>query len=359
MSSKENGNIFDVDEDEKIDDENKDSLYVKRRKLLYMLQYLLENTDEEHYVGANDIIEHLFDKYGIDVDRKTVYADIRLLRAYGDEYGIEIDNKKSTKGFKVNSREFELDELQLIIDCVQATRFITDRKAKALTDKLKKLTSRHNRPILDRRAYVSNRIRNLNDSVFYGVENIHAAIADDTRITFRYFNYNTKKEKEYYKKAYVASPYALIWSDGNYYLMAFEGGKIKHFRVDKMDNIKLTDEKREGKHEFKAINLSERATKVFAMYGGKEERVKLRFQNRYTGVVIDRFGKDIMMIPDDDNHFTIQATVEISPQFFGWLCGLGKGVKLLFPAPVVEQYRAFVNGIAGIYAPDIETNTEK
>ena len=354
-----NNNVFDDEPEEKLEKEFEDALFVKRRKLLYMLQYIMENADEEHYVSANEIIEHLYDEYLIDIDRKTVYADIRLLRAYGYEVGIDIEDKKSTKGYRVLRREFELDELQLIIDCIQATRFITDRKAKELTDKLKKLTSRHNRPILDRRAYVTNRIRNMNNSVFRGVENIHAAIADDKRITFKYFNYNTKKEKEYSKKAYIASPYALLWSDGNYYLMAFEGGKMKHFRVDRMDNIKLTDEKREGKSDFKAINLSERATKVFAMYGGKEERVKLRFSNRLAGVVIERFGSDIMIMPDDGTHFIVNVVVEVSPQFFGWLCGLGKGVKLLFPAPVVEQYRAFVNGIAGMYAPDIETNTAK
>ena len=324
----------------------------KRKKLLYILQYLLENTDDEHYANVTDIIEHLAVEYDIHVDRKTIYADIKLLREYGEQFDIEIDDRKSTKGYRIMSREFELDELQLLIDSVQSSKFITDRKAKVLTDKLKRLTSRHNRRVLDRRAYVANRIRNMNDSVFYFVDNIHAAIADDKKITFRYFTYNAQKEKEYNRKSYIASPFALLWNDGNYYMMAFESGKMKYFRVDRMDNVKLTDEKRSGKGENREIILSERSTKVFAMYGGKEERVSLRFSNHLIGVVIDRFGRDIMMIPDGSKHFTVSVVVEISPQFFGWLCGLGKGVKITFPDEVIEQMKKHVDGIAGMYAPN-------
>jgi predicted DNA-binding transcriptional regulator YafY len=194
----------------------------------------------------------------------------------------------------------------------------------------------------------------MNDSVFYFVDNLHAAIADDKKITFRYFNYNLQKEKEYNKKSYIASPFALLWSDGNYYLMAFEDSKMKHFRVDRMDNVKLSDEKRDGKGEYRTINLSERSPKVFSMYGGKEERVTLRFNRRMIGVVIDRFGRDdIMMIPDGDKHFTLTVDVEISPQFFGWLCGLGKNVKIM-SSEIAEQMKKHIDDIAEMYAPDKE-----
>ena len=223
-----------------------------------------------------------------------------------------------------------------------------------MTDKLKKQTSRHNRSILDRRAFVDNRIRNMNDSAFYGLDNIHAAIAEDKKITFRYFNYNIQKEKKYNKKSYIASPFALLWNDGNHYLLAFESGKMKHFRVDKMDNVKLLDERRYGKEEYNTLRVSERSTKLFSMYGGAEERITLRFSNHLTGVVIDRFGKDIVMRPDGKNHFTIIVSVEVSNQFFGWLCGLGKAVKLVSPAPIVEQLKDYVMGIAGMYEVDTE-----
>ncbi|MDL2287916.1 WYL domain-containing protein [Oscillospiraceae bacterium OttesenSCG-928-F05] len=327
----------------------------KRKKLLYILQYLLEHTDENHIAKTPDIIEYLENTYEIEVERKTIYTDIKLIQDFGDEFNLEIVYDPTTKGYKVAQREFDLDELQLIIDCVQATKFITQRKVKELTDKLKRLTSRHSRPTLDkRRPYVADRIRNMNNSAFYGLDNIYAAIADDRKITFRYFNYNTQKEKEYNKRSYTTSPYALLLNDGNYYLLAFESGKMKHFRVDKMDNVKLTDEKRDGKEAARALNLSERSTKLFSMYGGKEEQITLRFSNHLTGVVIDRFGKDITMRPDGDKHFTIHVAVEISPQFFGWLCGLGKAVKLVSPILVVEQFQDYVKGISGMYEADTE-----
>lgn len=326
----------------------------KRKKLLYMLQYLLENTDENHFAKTPDIIEYLENTYSVTVERKTIYTDIKLLQDYGEAIDLEIVYDAREKGYKVMQREFELDDLQLLIDSVQSSKFITQRKAKELTDKLKRQTSRHNRPTLDRRAYVANRIRNMNDSAFYGLDNIHAAIAEGIKISFRYFNYNISKEKEYNKKSYAASPFALLWNEGNYYLLAYEGGKMKHFRVDKMDNVKLMDEKREGKDTFKALNLSERSTKVFSMYGGKEETVTLRFSNHLTGVVIDRFGKDVGIRPDGDKHFIVHVAVEVSPQFFGWLCGLGKAVRLVSPAPIVEQLRDYVKGIAGMYEADTE-----
>ena len=321
----------------------------KRKKLLYILQYLLENTDENHYANANDIIGHLRNDYNIDISRQTVYADITLLKEYGEQYGLEIEDRKSSKGYRILQREFELDELQLLIDSVQTSKFITQRKAKELTDKLKQQTSRHSRPTLDRRTYVSNRIRNMSDSAFYGINNIHAAIAADNKIRFRYFNYNLRKEKVYNKKGYFASPYALLWNDGNYYLLACESGTMKHFRVDKMDNVKLSDEKRDGKEEYKTLRLSERSAKIFAMYGGGEECVTMRFSNYLTGAVIDRFGKDLMLTPDGNKHFTITVNIEVSNQFFGWLCGLGKGARITAPAPIVEQIKSFIDSIAGMY----------
>lgn len=327
-----------------------------RKRTLYILQYLLENTDETHYVKVSDIIEHLDKAYNLSVSRNSIYADIVLLREYGEKYGIEIDDRKSKNGYRILQREFELDELQLIIDSVQASKFITQRMAKTLTDKLKGQTSRHNRQTLDRRAYVANRIRNMNDSAFYGIDNIHTAIADDKKITFRYFNYNIQKEKEYYKRNYTASPYALLWNDGNYYLLAFafESGKMKHFRVDKMDNVRLSNDNRDGKDEYNVLRVKERGEKLFSMYGGTEEQITLRFSNHLTSVVIDRFGKEVNMRPDGDKHFVVRVAIEVSPQFFGWLCGLGKAVKLVSPAHIVEQLRDYVKGIAGMYEADTE-----
>lgn len=318
----------------------------QRLKLFYLLDYLKENTDEEHTVKTPQIVEHL-NNIGVPIERKTVVTDIHLL----EEYGFEIEYDGRTQGYRIVEREFELQELQLLIDSVQSSKFITQKVSKELTDKLKKQASHFDRATLDRRSYVANRVRSMNNSIFYHVDDLHAAISNDWQIKFRYFAYTLQKEKTYLKKGeyYTASPYALLWNDGNYYLLAYEGKKMKHFRVDRMDSIQISYEKREGKEEFKKMNLSDRSLKVFSMYGGKEYRVSMRFSNHLVGVALDRFGKDVMLIPDGDDHFTLTVDVEVSPQFYGWLCGLGKGVRITTPAAVVEEMSEYVKGIAGMY----------
>ena len=322
----------------------------QRLKLLYLLDYLLEQTDETHTVKVQEIIEHFDNSHKIPIEQKTGCSDLHLL----DEYGYETQYDGRTRGWRIVEREFETQELQLLIDSIQSSRFITQKQAKNLTDKLKAKASRFDRVLLDRRCYVPNRVRSSNDSVFYHLDDIHAAIANDWKITFQYFYFSPQKQKVYYKKGgkYTASPYALLWSENNYYLLAYESGKMKHFRVDKMDGIELLAQKREGKEVFKDMKLSERSLRVFSMFSGKVQRVKLRFSNHLANVVIDRFGKDITMVPDDEKHFTIHTDIEVSPQFYGWLCGLGRGVRVVSPPEVVEEMGNYVKKIAEMYETD-------
>ena len=322
----------------------------QRLKLLYLLDYLLEQTDETHTVKVQEIIEHFDNYHKIPIEQKTVCSDLHLL----DEYGYETQYDGRIRGWRIVEREFETQELQLLIDSVQSSRFITQKQAKNLTDKLKAKASRFDRVLLDRRCYVPNRVRSSNDSVFYHLDDIHAAIANDWKITFQYFYFSPQKKKVYYKKGgkYTASPYALLWSENNYYLLAYESGKMKHFRVDKMDGIELLAQKRDGKEVFKDMKLSERSLRVFSMYSGKVQKVKLRFSNHLANVVIDRFGKEIVMIPDDEKHFTIHTDIEVSPQFYGWLCGLGRGVRVVSPPEVVEEMGNYVKKIAEMYETD-------
>ena len=317
----------------------------QRLKLFYLLDYLLEKTDETHTVKVQEIIEHFENYYKIPVEQKTVCSDLHLL----DEYGYETQYDGRTRGWRIIVREFDTQELQLLIDSVQASRFITQKKAKELTDKLKAKASRFDRVLLERRCYVPNRVRSMNDKIFYSLDDLHIAIANDWQITFRYFYFTPKKERAYYKKTYSASPYALLWSDNNYYLLAYESGKMKHFRVDKMDGIDIVRTKREGKEVFKDMKLNERSLRMFSMFSGKVQKVKIRFSNHLANVVIDRFGRDVVMVPDDEKHFTIHTDIEVSPQFFGWICGLGKAVRILAPAEVVEEMSEYVKGIAEMY----------
>ena len=269
-----------------------------------------------------------------------ICAEGNVLRSEGEVLCLDdIQPFGIVVGGNGNGQRRHAQEHQLLIDSVQSSRFITQKQAKTLTEKLKAKASRYDRVLLDRRCYVPNRVRSMNDSIFYHLDDLHTAIANDWQITFKYFYFTPKKQKAFYKKGelYTASPYALLWSDNNYYLLAFEGGKMKHFRVDKMDGISIVAQKREGKKEFKELNLSERSLRMFSMFSGKVQKVKIRFSNHLANVVIDRFGRDIVMVPDDEKHFTIHTDIEVSPQFFGWICGLGKAVRILAPAEVVEE----------------------
>ena len=189
------------------------------------------------------------------------------------------------------------------------------------------------------------------NSIFYHLDDLHAAIANDWKITFQYFYFSPQKQKVYYKKGgkYTASPYALLWSENNYYLLAYESGKMKHFRVDKMDGIELLAQKREGKEVFMDMKLSERSLRVFSMFSGKVQKVKIRFSNHLANVVIDRFGQDIVMYPDDEKHFTIHTDIEVSPQFYGWLCGFGDEVQLLWPEDVRDDFIDYVKKLMDKY----------
>jgi predicted DNA-binding transcriptional regulator YafY len=329
----------------------------QRLKLLYLRDYLLENTDENNSVTIKQITNSLKDRFNqkIAVERKTVYTDFDML----EDYGMDIDRDLEKGQYKLLSRDFALYELQLLVDSVQSSKFITQKIAKEITDKLKRLASRHDRKTLENRSnYVVNRIRSMNDSVFYHIDAIHECIADDKKLTFRYFTYTVEKKKSYMKKGekYTVSPFALLWNDNNYYLLAYDGGKsIKHFRVDKMDNIKPLAEPRDGKDVFAALNLSERSAKVFSMFGGREERVTLRFRNHLTGVVIDRFGTEILMLKDGEQHFTVSVAVEVSPQFFAWLCGLGRAVRIISPDSVVKEMCGYVANITEMYQTSTKT----
>jgi predicted DNA-binding transcriptional regulator YafY len=242
--------------------------------------------------------------------------------------------------------------LQLIIDCVQSSKFITQKYANELTEKLKKLTSKYGRATLNRRCFVVDRARSMNNTVFYGVDEIHSAIENDCKIKFNYAVYICPKNKKDDER--VVSPVALIWNDSNYYLFATNG---KRYRVDRMSNIAAKNEPREGMENYSKSKILESTSALFTAFSGTPEYVELRFANYLTNVAIDRFGNKSRLVPLDDEHFTIRTKVEISQQFYGWLCGLGNGVKIISPEWVVDGMKKHVMEIAKMYESD--TNTQK
>lgn len=312
---------------------------MQKSKILYLAKIFREQTDDEHGLTVQQLISELLG-YGISAERKSVYDDIEALRAFGMD--IEMRKDKSFK-YHLISRDFELPELKLLVDSVQSSRFITHKKSAELIDKLEGLTSRHQAQKLSRQVFVSNRIKTMNESIYYTVDFIHEAINSNSKITFKYFDWNANKEKvlRHGGKLYKVSPWALSTDDDNYYLIAFDStdGIIKHYRVDKMLNIDTVDERRDGADNFENFDLAIYTQKTFSMYGGEEVIVKLRCHNSITGVIIDRFGSDVTFFKCDDEHFEINVKVAISRLFFSWVINFEDKIELISPEPVREKLK--------------------
>ncbi len=316
-------------------------------KILYLMKLLLNETEKDHPMNAAEIAEKMKERYNYTTyNRKTIYADIERLKTYGLKIG---QAKGSSFGYYVEERDFDLAELKLMVDAVQSSKFITKRKSKDLIQKLGSLTSEYNARHLKREVYIRNRIKSSNDSIYANVDTIHAAINDNRQISFRYCEWTVGKSLEPRKdgKLYTVSPWALTWDDENYYMVGYDADAemIKHYRVDKMKNMRMTDSKRLGKERFQNFDLAAFARKTFGMYGGEERELTLECENHLVGVIIDRFGRDVTLIPADDEHFRTNVAVAVSPHFFGWLAAVGNGIQIVWPEEVRKQCRRYLQGV--------------
>ena len=322
----------------------------EKLKILYLMKILLEETDKDHMYNAVELAELLEKRYDISCNRKTVYADVERLKTFG--IGIE-QVKGSRPGFYVENRDFELAELKLVVDAVQSSKFITGKKSEQLIQKLQKLTSKSQAKWLQRQVFIYNRPKTDNETVFENVDVIHTALQNNKTILFKYCEWTAKRELKQKKNGatYEVSPWSLTWDDENYYLVAYDANAdlIKHYRVDKMQEMCVGSEERQGKERFSGFDLAAFAKKTFGMYGGQDVKVTLRCDNSLAGVVIDRFGKDTMMIPQKDGHFHAHVLVSVSPQFFGWVTGIGAQMEILSPESVREEYRQYLKTIMKQY----------
>jgi len=322
----------------------------QKLKLIYLMKILLERTDEAHSITMPEIIDALA-AYGVTAERKSIYNDIESLRWYGlDVIGTQEDR---TYHYHIGNRQFELAELKLLVDSVQSAKFITAKKSNELIKKIEGLASKYEASQLHRQVFVAGRVKTMNESIYYNVDRIHTAIAENSRITFQYFQWNVDKEMELRHDGalYEVSPWSLSWADENYYLIAYDSaeGIIKHFRVDKMLSIKATRERRQGRQAFKSFDMAAYARKMFGMYGGREEWVRMECDNSFAGVMIDRFGKDVSMVRLDDKRFVVNVEVAVSRQFLAWMIGLGEGVSLVGPESVVEMMREEIDRLVKQY----------
>lgn len=310
----------------------------QKLKLLYLLKILQEKTDNEHGLTIAEIIDELA-LYDVQAERKSLYDDFEMLREFGVD--IEMKREKDTR-YYVASHDFELPELKLLVDAVQASKFITAKKSSLLIKKLSALVSTYEARQLQRQVHVSNRIKTMNESIYYAVDNIHTAISTNTQISFQYFDWSPAKEKllRHDGKVYKVSPWALTWDDENYYLVAYDAEEklVKHYRVDKMVKITVLSDRREGSENFKNFDMGVYSKKTFGMYRGEEETVTIRCENSLAGVMIDRFGQDVIMHQADPEHFDIIVKVFVSPLFITWFMNFGTRVRIISPQKVIDEY---------------------
>ena len=322
----------------------------QRLKLLYLLKIFHEETDDGHGLSIKEIAQKL-DAYGVSADRKTLYGDFEALRTFGVEILFEQNGRDYT--YHIGTREFELPELKLLVDSVQSAKFLSAKKSSELIGKLESLCSRHEAKHLQRQVLISDRIKTMNESIYYSVDTLHEAINTGRQVRFHYYQWNIRKEMTLRKNGtwYTVSPWSLMWDDENYYLVAFdaEDQKIKHYRVDKMLHLSVVDREREGKEQFLSFSLPKYTKSLFGMYGGELTEVTIEGRNDLVGVMIDRFGKDIPIRVKDAEHFTARVSVAVSRQFLGWMFAMGDGLRITAPDSVVQMMADETEQILRIY----------
>lgn len=322
----------------------------QKLKMLYLVKIFSEETDDNHALTMPEIVRKL-DEYDVKADRKTLYQDFEELRRFGLD--IIAEHEGRSHYYYLGSRDFELPELKLLVDSVQSAKFITDKKSDQLIKKLESLVSRHEGSKLHRQVLISGRVKTMNESIYYNVDKIHEAIGTNRQIRFKYFDWNLEKEMQlrYDGKWYTLSPWALMWDDEKYYLVAYDAKHetIIHYRVDKMTSIEIADEKREGHDAFKEFNIAHYTNTLFGMYAGDETKVTLEAENKMINVLIDRFGKDLIIAPISDTHFKTTVTVAVSGQFFGWIMGIDGDIKIVAPGSVVEEMKEHIERLRKQY----------
>lgn len=317
----------------------------KKLALLYLQELFLLKTDSTHYIRMPEILDYLAER-DVFVDRRTIYTDISIL----NQSGFEIEGVQEKGGYKYHhiNRKFDTNELKVLIDSVAASKFLTLAKSRELIAKIKSLGIAADSNNLNRNVLLGKRIKSMNDKVLKNLDMIHAAINNNEQLSFLYMKWNPKKELEYVRKGetYIVSPFAVTLDDDNYYMIAYDKKykNIRHYRIDKMQSIKYLHEEREGAESFKSFDIADYTQKTFGMFSGREESIRIRCKNNLAGVFIDRFGKDVFIRPDlDDNRFFIaRITVNVSPQFYAWLFGLGKDITILSPDSVIEEYQGML-----------------
>ncbi|MCD4712881.1 MAG: WYL domain-containing protein [Clostridiales bacterium] len=321
----------------------------QKLKILYVLKILMEHTDECHPITTSGLIGML-KVYGINAERKSIYSDIECLQNFGVDV---ICEKGQSNKYYIGARDFELPELKLLVDSVQASKFMTLKKSMELIKKLEKLASKHDANALQRQVMVHKRIKSMNESIYYSVDAIHEAIKNRKIIEFKYYSYDINKNFKPRRNGstYSVIPFALSWADENYYLVGYYDRYkgVSNFRVDRMDQVVVSEKEAEVISGYENFDVTGYTNKIFGMFGGTLERVKIRFEHDMINLVIDKFGKDISICEKDETSFCVYLNLAITNTFFSWIVIFGTHAEILSPAHVREEFNNYLEAICGKY----------
>lgn len=354
----------------------------QKLKPYLVLQYLLKYSDEAHTVSAKQLVAFLMEDCGIYAERRSVYEDIKEINKAlliveedmtADEAAEALKEDESlklvvydehSKGFYLRQRHFDVNDMRLLAECVYSAKFLSEGQAKRLADVVCEFVSDHQAETIRHDALLTDRVKTNNRSVINSIATINEAMSKmldsqphtAEKISFKYLksliNDVSQQVERRKGERYIVSPYKLLINDGNYYLLAFDDArqKLMTYRVDRMKDVRRMGEPRDGAEAFAAIDLRDYTKRTFSMFGGKPERVRIRFINSLLDTALERFGATgVTYSKEDDKHFTVAADVEISDQFFGWLLGFGRRVKLLSPQPLVDQFSAYLDKVREMY----------
>lgn len=317
----------------------------QKARILALLRILARKTDSEHRISAQQLLA-LLEAEGYPAERKSICSDVAALQ----QAGVAVESVRGAHGgYWLAAREFELPELKLLVDAVQASRFLSRRKSEQLIRKLEGLASEHEAKQMQRQVFVANRVKTMNESIYYIVDALHEAIGANEQVSFLYLDWNLQKEKVPRRggQRYQVSPWALAWENDNYYLVAFEEGRgVRHYRVDKISRLERTGAPRAGRDAFADFDMAAYARTMFGMFRGEQQPVCLRCENRLVGPMLDRFGAEVTLLPRENGCFDLTVPATVSPQFLGWVAGFGGGVEILEPAGVRAEMAALAAKLA-------------
>ena len=332
----------------------------QKLKPLYVAKFFLENSDENHAVTANDILDYLKEECSIEAERRSIYRDIAILR---DEFGMDIDGCAGGK-YRLMSRQFDQNDLRILAECVHAAKFISASKAKELVETIGEFGSIYQSESLQQEVFLIDRVKTTQKGIFNTISTINRAMAKrldgkphkPQKISFKYMvhtidDINSMVEK-HHGKLYKVSPYKLLINDGNYYLLAYDSlsWEMRTYRVDRMKDVEILPEPCDGQRAFEEIDLQTYTQRVFSMFGGEKKTVSMQFENSLLDSVIDRFGtKNASYSKVDNKHFSVSVEVELSNQFYSWLLQFGEKAKITHPKAVVNKMRKFLENMVEQY----------